>query len=43
MKDAKLIRVPALWDAVRARGGTTGAILWPVTAGADIDWNLPDI
>ena len=43
VKDASLIRVPALWDAVRARGGTTGAILWPVIRGADIDWNLPDI
>jgi hypothetical protein len=43
VKDASLIRVPTLWDAVRARGGTTGAILWPITAGADIDWNLPDI
>ncbi len=43
VKDASLIKVPALWDAVRKSGGTTGAILWPVTAGADIDWNLPDI
>jgi predicted AlkP superfamily pyrophosphatase or phosphodiesterase len=43
LKDASLIRVPALWDAVRARGGTTGAVLWPLTAGAAIDWNLPDI
>jgi hypothetical protein len=43
VKDASLIKVPTLWDAVRASGGTTGAILWPVTAGADIDWNLPDI
>lgn len=43
VKDAKLIKVPALWDAVKAKGGTTGAILWPVTAGAPIDWNLPDI
>jgi hypothetical protein len=43
VKDAALICVPTLWDAVRAKGGTTGAILWPVTAGAAIDWNLPDI
>jgi predicted AlkP superfamily pyrophosphatase or phosphodiesterase len=43
VKDASLIKVPALWDAVRARGGTTAAVLWPVTAGAPIDWNLPDI
>jgi predicted AlkP superfamily pyrophosphatase or phosphodiesterase len=42
-KDASLIKVPALWDAVRAKGGTTGAVLWPMTCGAAIDWNLPDI
>ena len=43
VKDASLIRVPALWNAVRARGGTTASVLWPVTLGADIDWNLPEI
>ena len=43
LKDASLIKVPALWDAVRARGGTTASVLWPLTAGAAIDWNLPDI
>jgi predicted AlkP superfamily pyrophosphatase or phosphodiesterase len=43
VKDASLIRVPALYDAVRARGGTTASILWPVTLGAAIDWNLPEI
>ncbi len=43
LKDASLIRVPTLWDAVRKSGGKTAAVLWPITAGADIDWNLPDI
>jgi hypothetical protein len=43
LKDASLIRVPALWDAVRASGGTTAALNWPLTAGAPIDWNLPDV
>ena len=43
LKDASLIRVPALWDAVRARGGTSAAVLWPLTAGAAIDWCIPDI
>lgn len=43
LKDASLIRVPALWDAVRAAGGTTAALNWPVTAGAAIDWNVPDV
>lgn len=43
LTDASLIQVPTLWDAVRARGGTTAAVLWPLTRGAGIDWNLPDI
>jgi hypothetical protein len=43
VKDAGLIRVPALWDAVRGAGGTTASVLWPVTLGAAIDWNLPEI
>jgi predicted AlkP superfamily pyrophosphatase or phosphodiesterase len=43
VKDAGLIRVPALWDAVRAGGGKTASVLWPLTCGAAIDWNLPDI
>lgn len=37
------IRVPTLWDAVRAAGGTVASIGWPVTVGADIDWNVPDL
>ena len=43
LKDASLIRVPALWDAVREAGGTTAALNWPVTVGAAIDWNVPDV
>ena len=43
LRDASRIRVPTLWDAVRARGGTTAAVLWPLTLGADIDWCLPEI
>jgi predicted AlkP superfamily pyrophosphatase or phosphodiesterase len=42
-KDASDIRVPALWDAVRAAGGTTAALNWPLTVGAAIDWNVPDV
>jgi hypothetical protein len=37
------VQVPALWDAVRTAGGTTAAFWWPVTVGADIDWNVPEI
>jgi hypothetical protein len=43
LKDAADIRVPALWDAVRAAGGTTAALNWPMTVGAPIDWNVPDV
>ena len=41
--EASRIRVPTLWEAVRAAGGTTASVGWPVTAGAAIDWNLPDV
>src|SRR3954464_49233 len=34
--EASRIRVPALWDAVRAAGGTTASVGWPVTVGAPI-------
>jgi hypothetical protein len=43
LKDASLIRVPALWDAVRAAGGTTAALNWPLSAGGAIDWCIPDV
>ncbi|WP_121353548.1 alkaline phosphatase family protein [Flavisolibacter nicotianae] len=35
------IRVPTLWDAVRQAGLTSGAVMWPVTVGAPIDYNFP--
>ena len=41
--NASSIRVPALWEVVRAAGGTTAAVAWPVTVGASIDWNVPDV
>lgn len=41
--EASAIRALTLWDAVRANGGTTAAISWPVTVGAAIDWNVPDV
>ncbi len=36
------IQVPTLFDAVRAKGGTSGAVWWPVSAGGPIDFNFPD-
>jgi predicted AlkP superfamily pyrophosphatase or phosphodiesterase len=40
---AGALRVPALWDVVRAAGRKTAAISWPVSAGAAIDYNIPEI
>ena len=40
---ASALRVPALWDAARAAGLKTAAVTWPVSAGAAIDYNLPEI
>ncbi len=41
--DEEAIRVPTLWDAVRAAGLETASIGWPVSVGAPIDRNLPEI
>ena len=40
---AKAIKVPTLWDEARAHHLTTGATFWPVTAGAPIYWDVPEI
>lgn len=40
---AEDIRVPTLWDAAHAAGLTTANIYWPVSVGAQIDYNLPQI
>jgi predicted AlkP superfamily pyrophosphatase or phosphodiesterase len=40
---AQAIRVPTLWDVARAARRKTAAIGWPVSAGAAIDHNIPEI
>jgi arylsulfatase A-like enzyme len=40
--EAERILVPTLWDAARAAGKTSAGISWPVSVGADIDWNIPE-
>jgi len=40
---AGALRVPALWDVVRATGRKAAAVSWPVSAGAAIDYNIPEI
>jgi len=40
---ARALRAPALWDVARASGRRTAALSWPVSAGAAIDHNIPEI
>ncbi len=40
---AEDIRVPTLWDAAREAGRTTASLQWPVTVGANITWNIPEL
>ncbi|MCD2423036.1 ectonucleotide pyrophosphatase/phosphodiesterase [Niabella pedocola] len=35
------IKTPTLWKAVKHAGLTSGAVMWPVTVGAPIDYNFP--
>jgi predicted AlkP superfamily pyrophosphatase or phosphodiesterase len=37
-----LLHAPTLWQAVHDRGWKSGAVTWPVTAEASIDFNLPE-
>ena len=40
---AEDIRVPTLWDAAALAGRTTASLQWPVTVGAKITWNIPEM
>jgi predicted AlkP superfamily pyrophosphatase or phosphodiesterase len=40
---AEDIKVPTLWDAARQAGMTTASIQWPVSVGARVTWNIPEI
>jgi predicted AlkP superfamily pyrophosphatase or phosphodiesterase len=40
---AQDIRVPTLWDAARAAHLSTANVHWPVSVGAAVDYNLPQI
>lgn len=37
------IKVPTLWDAVKSAGMTSAAVHWPVTVGAPITYNIPEV
>jgi predicted AlkP superfamily pyrophosphatase or phosphodiesterase len=41
--NASAIRTTTLWEAVRAAGGKTAAVSWPVTVDAPIDWLVPEV
>jgi predicted AlkP superfamily pyrophosphatase or phosphodiesterase len=40
---AEDIRVATLWDAAALAGRSTASIQWPVTVGARITWNIPEV
>jgi len=40
---AQDIKAPTLWSAARAAGLTTVNVHWPVSVGAPVDYNLPQI
>jgi predicted AlkP superfamily pyrophosphatase or phosphodiesterase len=41
--EANLIRVPTLWDACKQKGIKTANVSWPVSVGAPVDYNIPEI
>lgn len=42
--EADCIRVPTLFDAVKAAGGKSAAIFWPITGRSRaVRWNLPEV
>jgi predicted AlkP superfamily pyrophosphatase or phosphodiesterase len=41
--EASAIRVPTLFSLARAAGLKSASVGWPVTVGAPIDWNVPEI
>ncbi|MBL0745592.1 alkaline phosphatase family protein [Chryseolinea sp. Jin1] len=41
--DESLIKVETLWDACRKKGLKTASVHWPVSVGAPIDYNIPEV
>ena len=39
---AEDIRVPTLWNAAAKAGWKTASVMWPVSVGARVDWNIPE-
>lgn len=40
---AEDVKVPTLWDAASKAQMTTANVHWPVTVGANITWNIPQV
>ncbi|MCM2278178.1 MAG: ectonucleotide pyrophosphatase/phosphodiesterase [Oligoflexia bacterium] len=41
--DARDIRVPTLWQAAKEAGMSVALLNWPVSAGADAEWVVPEV
>lgn len=41
--ETKSIKVPTLWDAAATAGLKTASVYWPVSVGAKVDYNIPEI
>lgn len=41
--DSKQIQAQTLWDAVRKAGLRSASVSWPVSVGAPVDYNIPEI
>ena len=37
------IKVPTLWSAVKDHGGNVASVSWPVSVGAPVDENIPNL
>ncbi|MFS4468707.1 alkaline phosphatase family protein [Maribacter sp. 2210JD10-5] len=41
--ESSLIKTRTLWDAVRESGLKSASLIWPVSVGAPIDYNIPEV
>ncbi len=41
--EESLIQSETLWDAAREAGLTTASVVWPVSVGAPVDYNIPEV
>jgi len=41
--DSNLIKTETLWDAVKKSGKKSASLIWPVSVGAPVDYNIPEV